>query len=147
MKINPAAAPSLDALATEAVRLGRELHEMAHAVYVGGNIRDFGFAARALARLAEREPFDSRDTASFQALRGIIDTDLSREVVGTERRFMETHYDNDGQHGEVREIPLYSTRGETLLRLQETLNGFLAARDAALDRIAADRALMQLLRT
>lgn len=147
MKINPVAVPSLETLATKAVRLGRELHEMAHAVYVGGNIRDFGFAARALGRLAEREPFDSRDTASFEALRGIIDTDLSREVVRTERRFVETHYDNDGQHGEVREIPVYSARGETLLRLQETLNRFLAARDAALDRIAADRALMQLLRT
>ncbi|MBB1492863.1 MULTISPECIES: hypothetical protein [unclassified Paracoccus (in: a-proteobacteria)] len=147
MKINPVAAPSLDGLATETIRLRRELHEMAHAVYVGGNIRDFGFAARTLGRLAERQPFDSRDTASFQALRGIIDTDLSREVVGTERRFVETRYDNDGQHGEVREIPVYSARGETLLRLQETLNSFLAARDAALDRIAADRALMQLLRT
>lgn len=60
---------------------------------------------------------------------------------------METRYDNDSQHGEVREIPVYSPRGETLLRLQETLNSFVAARDAALDRIAADRALMQLMRT
>ncbi|MRX50289.1 hypothetical protein GI374_07475 [Paracoccus sp. S-4012] len=146
MTITPATAPSLDELATEAVRLGRELSAMAHAVYVGGNIRDFGFAKRTLCRLAERDPFDVRDADSFEVLRGIVETDLGREIVTRERRFVETHYDADGQQGEVRDIPVYSPRGEALLRLQETLHGFLLARDATLDRVAAERALTRLLR-
>ena len=136
----------LEQLAATAVRLGRELQQMAHAVYLGGNTLDAGFVSRTLRRLADRDAFDPRDDASFEALRGILEKDLRSELVKTERHFVETHYDAEGQHGEVVERPVYSERGQEILRIQETLIRFTKARAATLDQIAAERAISRLLR-
>lgn len=87
MKTSATPEPSLDELAASTVRLGRELAEMAHRVYLGGNARDFGFVSRTLRRLGERNPFDPKDEHSLQALRGILEADLASGVTGTERRF------------------------------------------------------------
>jgi hypothetical protein len=144
MKNTPIQEPSLDELAAKAVRLGRELEGMAHAVYLGGNTRDFGFVSRTLRRLAERDPFDQRDEQSLGALRGILNADLASEAVGMERRFFETRHDEFGQDGEIRECPVYSARGQEILAILKTFQAFLAARDATLDRVAAERALRQL---
>ncbi len=119
---------------------------MTHAVYAGGNSRDSGFVARALRRIGEREAFEVRDDASLEALRGILEPDLSSETVGQERRFVETRHDADGQHGEIRDCPVYSERGQELLLVRDTLTRFIAARDATLDRIVAERAVLRLLR-
>lgn len=136
---------TLDDLATATVRLGRELHDAAHAISLGGNSRDFGFVGRSLQHLAERDPFDPRYEASLQAVRGILTAELQAEVQGIEQRFVETHYDAAGQQGEVRDCPIYSLRGEALLSLQKTFERFLTVRDQALDRVAAERALVRLL--
>lgn len=132
-------------LATTAIQLGRQFHRDAHSVHLGGSSRDFGFVKRTLGRLAERDPFDPRDDASLEALQGILEADLRSEIMEVERRFVETHYDADGQHGEVRDCPVYSERGNTLLALQTTFERFLTARAQTLDRVAAERAFHRLL--
>ncbi|MEE4211031.1 MAG: hypothetical protein V2I43_17410 [Parvularcula sp.] len=147
MKFTHSHEPSLDELAATTVRLGRELEAMAHAVYLGGNSKDFGFVSRTLRRLAERNPFDPRDEQSMGALRGILDADLASEITGVERQFFEIRYDELGQHGEIRECPVYSDRGREILAILETFNAFVLARDATLDRVAAERALRELLAT
>jgi hypothetical protein len=119
---------------------------MAHAVYLGGNTLDAGFVSRTLRRLGDRDAFDPRDDASFEALRGIIEKDLRSEVVRTERHFVETRYDAEGQHGEVIERPVYSERGEKFLRIQQTLIRFIKAREAAFDQIAGERTVLRMLR-
>lgn len=136
---------SLDELAAIAVRLGRELEQAAHAVNLGGNSRDTGFVSRTLRRLGEREPFDPRDQTSLEALVGMLEADLKSEALGTERRFVETHYDAEGQHGEAHDCAIYSERGERLIAVRDHIIQFMAARDAILDRIAAERALTRLL--
>jgi hypothetical protein len=146
MKTSQNNALSLEEQAAIAVRLGRELNEMAAAICAGGNSRDFGFVRRTLQRLGEREPFDPRDDASLDALAGIFDTDLKSETLGHDRVFVETHFDADGQHGEVRDVPNYSDRGRKLQQVIETLTRFMAARNATIDRIAAERAVLRLLR-
>lgn len=138
---------TLDDMATATIRLGREFQQAAHSVCLGGNSRDFGFVDRTLRRLAERDPFDPRDDASLEAVRGILENDLRSEVEGSERRFFETHYDAMGQHGEVRVCPVYSNRGEVLLSVQKIFDRFIAARAQTLDRVAAERALLRLLAT
>ena len=135
---------TIDELATAAVRLGRQFHQDIHSTYLGGNSRDFGLVEDTLCRLAERDPLDPRDDASLEALRGILEADLRTEIVGVERRFFETHYDAGGQHGEVRDCPVYSERGEALLAVQTTFERFLSARAQTLDRVAAERALQLL---
>lgn len=136
---------SVDEIAAEAIRLGRELERAAHAVSLGGNSRDAGYVSLTLRRLAERAPFDPRNDVSLSALKGIILADLKSEIVGSERRFVETHFDNLGQHGEVRDYPIYSARGEELLSVQRAFLRFMDTRAATLDRIAAERAVIRLL--
>ena len=136
---------SLNETAATAVRLGRELERVARAVSLGGNSRDCGFVGRTLRRLADRDPFDSRDDTSMLALEGIIDADIRSEVLGSERRFIETHHDQLGQHGEVRDCPIYSERGEALLAVQRTFLAFMKARNETLDQIASERAILRLL--
>lgn len=135
----------LEELASTAVRLGRELREAARDVCAGGNSGDFGFVSRTLRRLGERDPFDDRDDASLHSLRGILEQDLRSEVVGCESRFFATHGDMDGVYGEVRDCPVYSERGERLLGVLDTLERFLAARAATLDRMAAERAILAMM--
>ena len=136
---------SLDELAAEAVRLGRELERAAHAASLGRNGREVGYAGRTLRRLSQRDPFDPHDDASLSALEAIIQADLKSEVRGCERRFVETHYDDFGQHGELRDCPIYTERGVELIAIREIFSRFMDARAATLDRIAAERAVMRLL--
>lgn len=136
---------SLDKLAATAVRRGRELAKKAHDVYLGGNARDFAIVDRALSHLARREPFDPRVANALDAVTGILEGDLATEVVGVHRQFVETGCDEDGVQGEVHERPVYSERGMALLDLQRRLEDFVDARDATLDRIAAENILCRLM--
>jgi hypothetical protein len=102
---------------------------------------------RTLRRVAARDPFDPRDDAALDALRGIIAAVLASEERGTEWQVVETHCDGDGPQAELRECRLYSARGEDLLRVQSTFEHFLIARNATLDRTAAERALLRLMTT
>lgn len=147
MKIRQTPPQGLDDLAAIAVRLGRELGQMAAAVSLGGNSHENGFVNRTLCRVAARDPFNPCDDASLDALRGIIAADLSSEERGTEWKLFETHCDADGSHCEPRACVLYSERGESLLRVQSTFERFLGARNATLDRAAAERAVLRLMST
>jgi hypothetical protein len=135
----------LDELAAIAVRLGRELGQMADAIRLGGSSLECGFVNRTLRRVAVRDPFDPRDDASLDALRGIIAADLASEQRGTQWQVIETHCDGDGPQGELRECRRYSPRGENLLSVQSAFERFLAARNATLDRVAAERAMLRLM--
>ena len=137
--------PSLDEWASRTVGLGRELSEMAHEIYAGGNSRDFGLVARTLQRLGDRHAFDDRDSSSLKAIRDILETDLNTEIVGTKRVFVETLVDEEGCQGEVMDIPVYSARGAQLAQILRMLSEFEAARAATLDRLAAERALLRLM--
>jgi len=148
MKTNKQTPPlGIEELAAIAVRLGRELGEMAQAASLGGSSHENGFVNRTLRRVAARDPFDPRDGAALESLRGIIAADLAAEECGTEWQVFETHCDGDGPQGELRECRLYSPQGEALLRVQRTFESFLAARNTTLDRAAAERALLRLMST
>ncbi|QFT58927.1 hypothetical protein FIU94_08825 [Sulfitobacter sp. THAF37] len=137
---------SIQSLAEETVRLGRELEREARSAKVGGSTAAHGFVARSLRCLAKRNPFDERDEASLDALCGILDADLESEIVSTDTRFVETRFDAMGPHGEFRDVPVYSERGEHLLRVRSMLAAFLHVRAATLDAIAAETAVAGLLR-
>lgn len=139
--------PSLDELATTAVRLGRALAELARAVSLGAESPDVAAVGEMLRRLAARTPFDPGDAEGLEALREILEAELETEVVRVERQFVETRFDAYGQHGELRDCPVYSQRGQDLLAVQTALTAFIAARDATLDRVAAQCALRELLAT
>lgn len=146
MKTNKQTPPlGIEELAAIAVGLGRELGEMAQAASLGGSSHENGFVNRTLRRVAARDPFDPRDDAALESLRGIIASDLNSEERGTEWQLFEAHCDADGPCCEPRACVLYSERGERLLRVQSTFERFLAARNATLDRVAAERTLLRLM--
>ena len=136
---------NLDTLAARTIKLGRDLAYKARALDLGRNAKEAAFVARCLAPLETRQAFNSGDEASFAAIQGILENDLAGEIIETEQRFVETHFNELGQQGEVRELPIYSSRGLELLDLSETLDDFMATRAAVLDHIAAHQALMTLM--
>lgn len=136
---------NLDNLAARTIKLGRELAHQARALHLGGNAKEAAFVTRCLARLEDRQAFNTADETSLAAIQGILANDLAGEIIETEQQFVETHFNEFGQQGELREMPIYSTRGLELLDLNETLDTFMATRAAVLDHIAAHRTLMTLM--
>lgn len=145
MKITHTPEPSMDDLAATAIRLGRELAGMVEELFLGATGPRTVFMSKVLRHLAERNAFDPRDEQSLEALGGMLADALKSEAIGTERRFFESRHDEFGQHGEIRECPVYSERGEELLAILKTFKEFVLAREATLDRVVAERALRQLL--
>jgi hypothetical protein len=134
---------SLEEQAAAAVRLGRELSQMAAAIFATNDYPGFASVKQMLQRFGEHDAFDPRDDASLQALPGIVEADLESELLGYESVLVETYYDEHGQHCNFRNVPHYTDRGQKLVQLNETLSQFISARNATIDRIAAERAVQR----
>ena len=143
-RAHAAPVPSLEALAAEAVRLGREAAAAAQDVGVGRTPGDWRRAEAILEGLAERVPFALTDEAVAEAER-IVARNVEAEQDGTERRVVDYDVDPDGRRLDVlAEVPAYTERGQALIEAQGRLRAFAAARDRVLDRVAAEAALRDL---
>jgi hypothetical protein len=136
---------NLDDLGREAVRLGREVAKRARALNLGGTALEAGFAGRCLNRLREREPFKEVDEGGLAIVDAMLTKSIKCEIIGTETFFFETYFDELGQNGERREVPVYSQRGKDLLDLQQMFQEFAAVRRAILDHAAAHRSLISMM--
>jgi hypothetical protein len=137
--------PGLEDLALETICLGLELSRAASLADLSFGNTDFGKMAEVLIRLADRNPFRPEDDHCLRALRVVLVAEVAGEVIGTER--LNSNLD-DGEPGEFllpRERPTYSERGEHLRHLLNLFDRFMATREAALNRAAAERALVDLL--
>jgi hypothetical protein len=134
--------PDLEDLALDAICLGRDVARAASLVDLGAASAAFRDVAEVLVRLADRNPFKPADDTFLRALRVVLEAEVAREVIGTERLITDV---GDGLPGEFllpRERRTYSERGETVLTLLSLFDRFMAAREAALDRAAAEKALV-----
>ena len=138
---------NMDDLAAEAVGLGRQVADWAKTLHLGDNARDVAFVSRCLARLKERQPFDEADEGGFDAVMDLLERSIAAECLGSEDRFEETGYDEFGPHGETRETPVYSNRGNELIELRRLFQDFLNSRDSVLDQVAAHRCLLDIIRS
>jgi hypothetical protein len=139
--------PGLEDLALDTICLGVELARAASLVDLDAGNSCFGNMAEVLVRLADRNPFRPEDDHFLRELRVILEAEVAGEVIGTERHVFSP---DDGEPGEFllpRERPTYSERGETFRHLLDLFDRFMAAREAALNRAAAERALVELLGT
>lgn len=136
---------NLDDLATETVGQGRQVADRAKALHLGENARDVAFVSRCFARLQERQPFDEADDGGFDAVMKILDHSIASEYLGTTERFEEIGFDEFGPQMEIREIPVYSDRGNELVALQNLFQAFRNNRDRVLDHLAANRCLLRIM--
>ena len=136
---------TVDDLAREVVRLGREVAEQARQLHVGGNSKDAAFVSRALEFLRERKPFAETCKGGLETVQDILNKDIRVEIVGSEEVFVPTHFDEFGQHGDRCEQPVYSARGKKLLELRAQLLNFIESREVVLDHAAAHRALLRVM--
>ncbi len=134
---------TIDEMAVEAVRLGREVADVARALHLGGNAKDVAFVARALSKLRERQPLHDADEGGLETVRKMIGSDLAREVTGHEIRFFPTDCDECGPIGETRKVPVYTDRGNNLLELQSLFERFSNVRATVFDHLAAHRLLIE----
>ena len=144
MKTSTVFRPGLEDLALNTIRLGRKLASAATDLGPGLVEPRFGEVALTLGRLADRNPFDPADDPFFRALRIVLDSELAREIIGTERLIANGDDGTSGEYLLPRECPAYSDRGQELLIVVELFDHFMAARETALDRAAAERALIEL---
>lgn len=144
MKTAPNNEQYFEDIATTAVRLGRQVARMARDIHAGGTSRNVGFVSRTLDNIGNRRPFDQRDDASLDKVRRMLACDLETECDGSSIEFVEVGYGPDGPVIAGRECALYTERGDDLLRLLQLFDDFIAARDATLDRAAAERAIRRL---
>lgn len=93
---------SVDDLAREVIRLGREVAEHARKLHVGGNSKDTAFVNRALEFVRERKPFAEIGEGGLATAQEILNKDIRVEITGSEEVFMPTHFDELGQHDDRR---------------------------------------------
>ncbi|MEX1234404.1 MAG: hypothetical protein WEB56_05395 [Roseovarius sp.] len=136
---------NLEDLATEAVGQGRHVADRAKALHLGENAKDVAFVSRCFARLKERQPFDEADDGGFDAVMKIFDHSIASEYVGTESWPVETGFDEFGPQVEIRQMPVYSDRGNELIKLQNLFKAFRNNRDRVLDHMAANRCLLKIM--
>ena len=141
-----APAPSVEELAAEVVRLGREAAREAHDWGVGTSVREWRAIGQRLGALGERCPFDA-DEEALTATLGALGRAIEAEEAGTERRVTGYDVDEDGRRCDVLgEVPVHTERGERLIAIRAKLEAFVRLRDQVLDRLAAERALEALRR-
>jgi hypothetical protein len=137
--------PGLEDLALDAIRCGRQLARAASLADLGaGGVTPFDEVAEVLIRLADRNPFNPADDNFLCALRVVLEAEVSGEVIGTERLIPSGDECEPGEYVLPRERPAYSARGRALRHILQLFDRFMAAREAALDRAAAERALFEL---
>ena len=144
MKTGNVFRPSLDERARATIQLGRELSRLAESLFpVEGPEADV--VARTLRRLAERNPFEPTDEVTLRALRAILEAELAEEMAApiygggalTPRAVPALRMVDDSA--------AHSTRAHDLAQLLEVFDRFLNLREATLDQIAAEQALVRLM--
>jgi hypothetical protein len=137
--------PGLEDLALDTIRLGRDLVRAASVADLGAGNPKFEEMSQVLLRLADRNPFRPADDHFLRALRVVLEAEVAREVIGTERLVSNADDMLPGEFLLPRERPIYSERGQSLVQILDIFDRFMAAREAALDRAAAERAIAGLL--
>jgi hypothetical protein len=138
-------APSLEEMATEATRLGREIAEGIQRHCVGANVHEHATARRCVQRLREGEALDVRDEDGLELLAGILARELAREVLGKERAFRGMHHPEGEDIGDVVTLILYTPRGLRVAAVEDKLARLRWLRRGLLDRAAAERSLRRLM--
>jgi hypothetical protein len=139
--------PGLEDLALDTICLGRDLVRAASVADLGAGNPRFGEMSQVLLRLADRNPFNPADEYFLRALRVVLAAEIGREVIGTERLVSNADDCEPGEFLLPRERPIYSERGQKLTEILDIFDRFMAAREAALDCAAAERAVAGLLGT
>lgn len=77
----------LEDLIATAIRLGREFHADTTKIDLASNALESGFIKRCLSRIVQGEVLDRRDDGGLDAVRGLLERERAREIIGTERVF------------------------------------------------------------
>jgi hypothetical protein len=137
--------PGLEDLALDTICLGRDLVRAASVADLSTGNSKFKEMSQVLLRLAGRNPFNPADEYFLRALRVVLEAEVAREVIGTERLVSSADDLLPGEFLLPRERPTYSERGQKLAEILDIFDRFMAAREAALDRAAAERAIAGLI--
>lgn len=142
MHKDPRPSATLEEMAAEATRQGREAAIMARDLRPGRDSREVDFIERCLSPLREGAVFECRHEGGFDAALQRIRVLRDREETCRHRQFVGVLDPEGDDHGIVQEVVVYSERGRALALLVERLEAFLDARQAVLDRIVAERFIL-----
>lgn len=137
----------ISALATEAIRQGRELAERIPGMR---DIRLGELSKTALSsmqrRFADGDVTDGRDLTTLEALREALKGVLVEETLDTRIEVQRASCEIDGPGFDIATVTDYTFRGEFVKDAVDRIDRFLDARQQLLDRANAKRLVTQLMR-
>lgn len=137
----------ISALATEAIRQGREIAERIPCMR---GIRLGELSKTALSAMQRRfgdgDVTDGRDLTALEALRAALEDVLVEETLETRIEVQRTYCEIDGPSFDIVTVTDYTLRGEIVKDALDRIDRFLDARQRLLDRANAERLASRLLR-
>lgn len=138
---------SIETLAAQVIATGRAVAVEIRRSDLGKDGHDRGFIERCLRRLAVGEPFDDRDEGGFLAIQERFQREIAVETIFTLPMFHGVRDPELGDVGSVEEWRALTDRGQSLSDLSSRFETFLLLRRAVLDRLAAEKFLVENMRS
>ncbi|RKF16903.1 hypothetical protein D6850_05070 [Roseovarius spongiae] len=101
--------------------------------------KDDAFISRCLSKLEAGHILGEDVEGTLDAVRRVLSREIEKETFETKRVFDGYHDPEFGDVGRVFEIPVRTVRGDDLAELLAQLDGLSEARNAALDRLRAEK--------
>lgn len=103
------------------------------------NAREEAFITRCLSALDAGRILEDDIEGTLGAIRSVFCREIARETFETRRVFDGYHDPEIGDVGSVVEIPIRTVRGEELAKVLNRLDALVEVREAALDRMRAEK--------
>jgi hypothetical protein len=139
---NPEAA--LEDLITETLRRARLFVSAIKGTAFYCSAREASFITRCLAALGDGSLMRQDTEGALQAIRDILCREIAKETLEMRRVFDGYHDPEFGDLGRVREIPVWTDRGEALADVLAGLDALIEARERAFDRLRAEQEVRRL---
>lgn len=103
------------------------------------NARDSAFVGRCLSSIEEGRILEEDVAGTLDTVREVLCREIEKETLETRQVFEGYHDPEVGDIGSVVEIAVRTVRGDDLAELLAELDGLSKARNAAVDRLRAEK--------
>lgn len=130
---------TLEDLIFDALQRARSFVAALKIAALPSNSQEGAFISRCLSQIETGHVLDDDVEGALDGIRRILCKEIEKETFDTSRVFDGYHDPEFGDVGTVLEIPVRTVRGDDLSESLTRLDALVSARDAALDRLRAER--------
>ena len=130
---------TLEDLIFEALQKARSFVAALNIAALSSNSQDGAFISRCLSQFENGRVLEDDVEGALDGIRRMLCKEIEKETFDTRRVFDGYHDSEFGDVGTVLEIPVRTVRGDDLGKSLTRLDALISARNAALDRLRAER--------